>query len=53
MTTDEIIAGDDGMVNGVKGTVKESGEKKTFDTDGVFIFVGLDPNTGFLKESGC
>jgi thioredoxin reductase (NADPH) len=35
----------------VEGT--ENKEKKvTFDTDGVFIFIGLKPNTGFLVGSG-
>lgn len=51
ITTDEIIAGEDGMVNKVIGTNKESGEKREFETDGVFIFVGLDPNTKFLKDT--
>ncbi len=50
-TTDEIVAGEDGMVQKVIGTEKESGEKREFLTDGVFIFVGLDPNTKFLKGS--
>lgn len=50
-TTDEVVAGEDGMVRKVVGTDKESGEKREFETDGVFIFVGLDPNTKFLKDS--
>jgi thioredoxin reductase (NADPH) len=49
-TTDEIIA-KDGKVVGVQGT--ESGkDEKIFDTDGVFIFIGLKPNTKFLAGSG-
>lgn len=51
VTTDEIIAGENGMVEKVVGTNKESGEKKEFKADGVFVFVGLDPNTKFLKDS--
>src|SRR5690606_34339682 len=47
-TTDEIVA-DDGMVSRVIGT--KNGEQITFDTDGVFVFVGLLPNTQFLKDS--
>ncbi len=49
-TTDEILA-KDGKVVGVAGT-KDGKEKVTIDTDGVFIFVGLKPNTGFLEGSG-
>ena len=47
-STDEIVA-DNGKVTGVK--VTESGEQKTLDVDGVFVFVGLIPNTQFLKDS--
>lgn len=49
-TTDEILA-KDGKVVGVAGT-HDGKEKVTFDTDGVFIFIGLKPNTEFLKSSG-
>ena len=33
--------------------LKGDGEEETavLDVDGVFIFIGLDPNTGFLKET--
>ncbi len=48
-TTDEIVALD-GKVAEVKAT--KNGEKTTFATDGVFIFVGLKPNTQFLAGSG-
>jgi len=48
-TTDEIIA-TDGKVTGVKATT--DGKPTTFDADGVFVFVGLKPNTGFLAGSG-
>jgi thioredoxin reductase (NADPH) len=46
-TTDEIV-GEDGKVTHVMGTDKTTGEKVRFDTDGVFVFVGLKPNTEFL-----
>lgn len=49
-TTDEI-AGEDGKVVKVVGTNQKSGKKVEFPTEGVFIFIGLKPNTGFLKGS--
>lgn len=54
-TTDEILGEEvDGInrVTKVIGTDTASGEKREFVADGVFIFVGLLPNSGFLKESG-
>jgi thioredoxin reductase (NADPH) len=30
----------------------KDGKKVEFPTDGVFVFVGLDPNTKFLDDSG-
>lgn len=53
-TTDEIIgekSGDIDKVVKVIGTDKIKNEKVEFPTDGVFIFVGLKPNTEFLKDS--
>lgn len=50
-TTDEIVGGADNKVTHVLGTDKVAGKQVKFDTDGVFIFIGLDPNTGFLKNS--
>ncbi len=47
-TTDEIV-GKDGKVTKVVGT--NEGKKVEFPTDGVFVFVGLKPNTEFLKAS--
>lgn len=49
-TTDEIV-GENNKVVKVVGTDTASGEKKEFETDGVFVFVGLEPNSQFLKES--
>jgi thioredoxin reductase (NADPH) len=49
-TTDEIV-GADNKVTHVAGTDKATGKQVQFDTDGVFVFIGLDPNTGFLKDS--
>ncbi len=44
-TTDEIVT-TDGKVTSVRGT--HDGQVVEFETDGIFIFVGLKPNTGFL-----
>lgn len=53
-TTDEIVGekvDDIEKVVKVIGTDKIKGQKVEFPTDGVFIFVGLKPNTEFLKDS--
>jgi thioredoxin reductase (NADPH) len=57
-TTDEIVgelpSGTPpmgGKVTKVIGTDKTTGKKVEFPTDGVFVFVGLSPNTAFLKAS--
>jgi thioredoxin reductase (NADPH) len=50
-STDEIV-GQDGKVVKVVGTDKTSGKKVEFPTDGVFVFVGLSPNSSFLGGSG-
>lgn len=49
-TTDEIV-GEDRKVIKVVGTDKVTGGRVEFPTDGVFVFVGLKPNTEFLKSS--
>jgi thioredoxin reductase (NADPH) len=49
-TTDEIV-GEEGKVIKVVGTDKTTGQKVEFPTDGVFVFVGLLPNTQFLQSS--
>jgi len=51
VTIDEIVGGEDGMVAKVIGTDSTTGEKREFPTDGVFVFIGLLPNTGFLAGS--
>lgn len=53
-TTDEIVGekiDDIEKVVKVIGTDKVKGQKVEFLTDGVFIFVGLKPNSEFLKDS--
>jgi len=47
-TTDEIVAVD-GKVSSVK--VTDNSESGSIGIDGVFIFIGLKPNTGFLAGS--
>jgi thioredoxin reductase (NADPH) len=47
VTTDEIV-GEDNKVVKVVGT--KDGEKVDFPTDGVFVFVGLDPKSQFVRD---
>jgi thioredoxin reductase (NADPH) len=49
-TTDKII-GKESKVVAVEGT-KNGKDKVLIETDGVFVFIGLKPNTGFLEGSG-
>ena len=46
--TTEIVAVDQ-KITRVDAT--QDGKDVSFDTDGVFVFVGLNPNTGFLASS--
>lgn len=50
VTPTEIVATDGKSVDVVKGVRGE--EPVSFDCDGVFVFVGLLPNTKFLEGSG-
>lgn len=49
-TTDKIV-GKDNKVVAVEGTENKT-KPVSFETDGVFIFIGLKPNTEFLTGSG-
>lgn len=49
-TATEEIVGEDGKVIKVVGT--KDGKKVEFETDGVFVFVGLKPNSEFIEDSG-
>jgi len=49
-TTDEIV-GEEGKVVKVVGTDTKTNKKVDFPTDGVFVFIGLLPNTQFLEGS--
>lgn len=48
-TTEEILANEQG-VNRIR--ITEAGESKELEVDGIFIFIGLLPNTQFLEGSG-
>ena len=48
-TTDEILANKDNMVEKITGTITETGQKIEIPVDGVFVFIGLDPNSAFLN----
>lgn len=48
-TTDEIVA-ENNKITKVKAT--KEGQPTEFAADGVFVFVGLKPNSQFLKGSG-
>lgn len=51
-TTDEIVGAEvDGISKVVKVTGTKDGKKTDFAVDGIFVFIGLQPNTGFLKNS--
>lgn len=50
ITTNEII-GDGSKVTSVTATDTASSKPVTFDTDGVFVFIGLKPNTHFLGDA--
>ncbi len=49
-TTDEIV-GENNKVVKVVGTDTETNKKVEFPVDGVFVFVGLKPNSEFLEGS--
>jgi thioredoxin reductase (NADPH) len=48
--TTEIV-GHEGKVQAVEGIHKDTGKTVRFETDGVFVFIGLDPNTAWVKGS--
>lgn len=47
----EEIIGKDRKVTTVRARNTKSGQDVHFEVDGVFVFIGLLPNTGFLKGS--
>ena len=51
VTVEEIVATDK-AVSGVRVKQKATGAERIIETDGVFVFIGLLPNTAFLAGSG-
>lgn len=51
VTTEEILAKDNN-VSGVRIKSKQTGEEREIEADGVFVFIGLIPNSQFLEGSG-
>lgn len=49
--TIEEIVGKDNKVTKVVAKNSKTGKTSEYETDGVFVFVGLKPNTEFLKET--
>ena len=49
-TVAQEIVGEGGAVAAVRAL--KNGAETTFETDGVFVFIGLKPNTQFLADSG-
>lgn len=49
-TATQEIVGENGHIKAVKAI--QNGKPVTFKTDGVFVFIGLKPNTQFLGDSG-
>ena len=47
----QAFEGADSKLNKLQLTNNQTGKTSTLDLDGAFIFIGLDPNTGFLKDS--
>lgn len=48
-TTVKEVLGDDG-VTGVRALSVATGEESQIDLKGVFVYVGLEPNTAFLRD---
>ena len=49
--TTEIL-GAEGKVNGLRLKDRESGDERTIELEGVFVQIGLVPNTEWLEGSG-
>ena len=51
VTVEEIVAEHEKVI-GARVKQKQTGEERTIDADGVFVFIVLLPNTAFLADSG-
>lgn len=49
VTPQEIVGDEQGVTKVL--AVDAQGEKREFPTDGVFVFIGLRPNSSFLKDT--
>ena len=49
-TVVEEVVGENGLVTGVKTRNTKTGEESSIKSDGVFIYIGHVPNTGYLKD---
>ncbi len=49
-TVVEEVIGENGLVTGVKTRNVKTGEEGLIKADGVFIYIGHVPNTGYLKD---
>jgi thioredoxin reductase (NADPH) len=47
----EFVAGEDGKLASIRVQDRVTGDMHDWHFDGVFVFIGLSPNTGFLPES--
>jgi alkyl hydroperoxide reductase subunit F len=45
------VTGDGSKVNGMRYTDRKSGESKTIELEGIFVQIGLLPNTDWLKST--
>jgi len=50
-TTEEVVADENGKVVKVRGHDKNTDKDVFIESDGIFVFVGLKPNTEFLQNS--
>jgi thioredoxin reductase (NADPH) len=46
----EFVKGENGKLAAVRGVDRASGEELEWHPAGAFVFVGLDPNTQFLRD---
>ncbi len=46
-----FLTNGDGTFSGLRIKERTSGEEETVEAEGAFIFIGLVPNTGFLKDT--
>lgn len=45
------VLGAEGVLSGLRVEDVETGEERTLDVGGLYVHVGIDPNTGFLEDA--